>query len=218
MPAGAQKLRHRPPHCDLSPSTGTSWSVVFSPEIGGHLNTCWSLLNETTRDRSSSVRGTGEQGQRHLRQRTAPHLCERKAELCVPRGLVPLQEAAEKDNVAKKSTRAGVVCHVKLCGTQQGIAAMMMMHEPMLSDHLLPSRRRDRENWLLFVIERRYVVLSLHFIPIGSGHDENFMELTSPLTPAFCTDTPRSQQLHSQSQPLLFSKTGGSSENAPLVG
>lgn len=56
MPAGAQSYpRHRPPHCDLSPSTGISWPVIFSLGIGGHLNICWSLPNETTRDRSSSM-------------------------------------------------------------------------------------------------------------------------------------------------------------------
>lgn len=44
---------------------------------------------------------------------------------------------------------------------------MMMMHEPMLSDHLLTSQRRGRRSWLLFVIERRYVVQSSKLIPIG---------------------------------------------------
>lgn len=128
--------------------------------------------------------------------------------------LVPLQEAAEKENIAKKKSRrggedAGVAClsNSALCGNPAGHC---VHDELILSDHLLPerpSRCRDRRSWLRFVIERSCVVLSFEFHPNRPRlhHGENFAELTSPVTPPHFSGTPRSPQLRSQGRPLIFS-------------
>lgn len=113
--------------------------------------------------------------------------CERTPSYVCQGDLFPFRKLQRKKMM--QISQRGRMSSVKLCthcaGTQQGIAAMMMVHEVMLSGYLLPSRCRDRRSWLRFVIERRHVVQSLHLIPIGCGHDENSVELTSPLTPPF---------------------------------
>ena len=64
--------------------------------------------------------------------------------------LFPFRKLQRKKKIAKFSTGEGMrvssALVVKLCIVREpsSIAAMMMMHELILSDHLLASRCRDR--------------------------------------------------------------------------